>query len=160
MQSPETNNDFLFACDIPFWAQNKMMVYLNACHTAQGELLSTEGPISLARAFAVGGSECIFTTQWATDDVFASRLAQKVYSGLKENHNKAEALRIAQLDLLANSNSRTAHPYYWANLSLFGNTQPIQFQSTWWNYLSNNYGLLILILSCFLAFTFFLKRQL
>jgi CHAT domain-containing protein len=55
---------------------------------------------------------------WLVEEASTAQLMNKFYQGLKNNLPKAEALRQAQLALLASPEYN--HPYYWSSFILVG----------------------------------------
>jgi CHAT domain-containing protein/Tfp pilus assembly protein PilF len=101
----------IFALDL-----NASLVVLSACETALGELKRGDEITGLTRAFIYAGTPSIITTLWKVNDRASYELMREFYRNLKAGHNKAEALRQAQLTTL----ERYPHPYYWAAYQLTG----------------------------------------
>ena len=100
------------------------LVVLSACESGQGELVSNEGVISLARAFAYAGCESSVNSLWKADDQATSFILKKFHVYLEQGWTKSKALRQAKLDYL-HSDALNKSPAYWAHLILTGNTEPI-----------------------------------
>ena len=100
------------------------LVIISACETGQGELVSNEGVISLARAFAYAGCESTINSLWKADDKATSFILGKFHIYLQKGYTKSKALQQAKLDYL-NSNALNKSPAYWAHLILIGNTEPV-----------------------------------
>jgi CHAT domain-containing protein len=92
------------------------LVVLSACETALGKLTRGDELTGLTRAFIYAGTPSVITTLWQVNDRAAFELMQQFYRHLKAGEEKAEALRHAQLAMLA----RHPRPYYWAAYQLFG----------------------------------------
>ena len=60
----------------------------------------------------------MLSAQWTVDDASAPRLVERLYRGLGDGLDAAEALRRAQLATRARRS--TAHPYFWAAFQLDG----------------------------------------
>ncbi len=129
------------------------MVVLSSCSTGRGKKKTGEGLMSLARAFKFAGVQTQIMTLWAVHDQSGATLSTLFYDYLKEKNFKDNALRKAKQDYIASSDLIHAHPYYWANYVITGNTSPIvqSQKSYYWYALAG-----ILILS-FLIFA--LKRK-
>ena len=128
------------------------MVVLSACQTALASSRQDGVEIaSLAYSFMNKGAKSVIASLWLVADNSTSDLMQNFYKNLANNKQKitkAEAMRLAQLQLLynkdvtvddikraggliseatspstgKNSESKTfAHPYYWAPFVLIGN---------------------------------------
>ncbi len=100
---------------------NAQMVVLSACDTALGQEVRGEGLIGLARGFMFAGAQRVVASLWRVQDEATARLMARFYKGLLEEHrNPADALRRAQLAMLADDDGRYAFPYYWAGFVLQG----------------------------------------
>lgn len=94
------------------------LVVLSACQTGLGKEIRGEGLIGLTRALQYAGARSIIASLWNVDDLKTSELMKALYQQLERGKSKDQALRAAQLSLLA---SRSAsHPFYWAAFSLIG----------------------------------------
>jgi CHAT domain-containing protein len=100
------------------------LVIISACETGQGELVSNEGVISLARAFAYAGCESTINSLWKADDKATSFILGEFHIYLQKGYTKSKALQQAKLDYLK-SNALNKSPAYWAHLILIGNTEPV-----------------------------------
>ena len=90
---------------------------LSACTTAAGDDRSALGLAGLA---VKTGARSALATLWEVDDRSTSQLMPSFYENLLEpGVNKAEALRRAQREIMANRD--TVHPFYWAPFLLIGN---------------------------------------
>ena len=101
----------------PYIDQIDLLV-LSACETAVGD---NRAALGLAGVAVRSGARSTLASLWQVNDESTSNLMQIFYSNLasKPNLNKAEILRLSQLELL---NSKTfSHPYYWASFTLVGN---------------------------------------
>jgi hypothetical protein len=74
--------------------------------------------VGLTRAFLYAGAPAVVTTLWSIDDAASETLMEAFYGHLREGLTNAEALRAAQLEVLAQEQWQT--PYYWAAFSLTG----------------------------------------
>jgi CHAT domain-containing protein len=108
------------------------LVVISACETGQGELVSNEGVISLARAFAYAGCSSSISSLWKADDQATSFILQRFYVYLEKGYKKSTALRQAKLDYLA-SGTVNRSPAYWSHLVLIGDTEPLYPRGfAWW----------------------------
>ncbi len=94
------------------------LVTLSACQSALGRLLTGEGMVGLARAFAYAGAESIVASLWNVNDEASAEFMSRFYGYLKAGASKEEALRQAKLSMSAEPRYR--HPYYWAPYILIG----------------------------------------
>jgi CHAT domain-containing protein len=104
------------------------LVVLSACRTALGEL-SGEGIAGLTRAFLSAGSASVMATMWDVADEPTYRLVLQFYRSRTRGQSKAEALRSAQLRLLADLRAGPVKlgtltlpedPFFWAGFVLIG----------------------------------------
>ncbi len=111
---------------------NTKLVVISACETGQGELVSNEGVISLARAFAYAGCASSISSLWKADDQATSYILRRFYVYLKRGDKKSKALRQAKLDYLG-SGTVNKSPAFWSHLVLIGDTAPLYPRSfSWW----------------------------
>ncbi|WP_292796877.1 CHAT domain-containing protein [Nostoc sp. NMS7] len=91
------------------------LLVLSACQTAKGNKRSALG---IAGVAAQAGARSTVATLWKVDADSTALLMEEFYRNLKSGTPKAEALRQAQLNLMANS--KYSHPYFWASFLLVG----------------------------------------
>jgi CHAT domain-containing protein len=132
------------------------LVVISACETGQGELVSNEGIISLARAFAYAGCTSSLSSLWKADDEATSFILQRFYVYLQKGYRKSTALRQAKLDYLG-SGTVNKSPGYWAHLVLIGDTAPLYHtkNALLWGIL----GGALCVLLCVLLFKLFILRD-
>ena len=98
-------------------AQPVQLLVLSACETAAGDDRSAMG---LAGIAVKAGARSALATLWSVSDVASTQLVSDFYRELGlDGNSKAEALRQAQLALMADRRYR--HPYYWGPFLLIGN---------------------------------------
>jgi CHAT domain-containing protein/Tfp pilus assembly protein PilF len=95
---------------------NADLVVLSACQTGQGRLYNAEGVSGVARAFLYAGSRGVLCSLWRVDDEATAELMVDIYAGLKAQKPAADALREAQLRMIADGQP----PLYWAPFILIG----------------------------------------
>jgi CHAT domain-containing protein/tetratricopeptide (TPR) repeat protein len=114
----ETSDGRLYAKDIASMRLRRTsVVVLAACGTAAGEIRSTEGTISVARAFLVAGVPSVIATLWPIDDEDAAQFFPIVHRHMSRGAPPAEALRAAQLEWIRDRDASTA---LWAGTQLIG----------------------------------------
>ena len=97
--------------------QPVQLLVLSACETAAGDDRSAMG---LAGIAVKAGARSALATLWSVSDVASTQLVSDFYRELGQSGaSKAEALRQAQLALLADRRYR--HPYYWSPFLMIGN---------------------------------------
>ncbi|MFB2891928.1 CHAT domain-containing protein [Aerosakkonemataceae cyanobacterium BLCC-F50] len=93
------------------------LLVMSACQTAAGDNRATLG---LAGFALRSGAKSTIASLWSVSDESTSNLMQELYQQLSTGKvNKAEALRQAQLKLMANPLYK--HPYFWSAFVLVGN---------------------------------------
>lgn len=101
------------------------LVTLSGCETGRGRLHGAD-LIGLACGFLGAGARSLLVSLWRVDDATTARLMQVFYRALLGGAGRAEALRTAQLELLALGREQPTdygayrHPAYWAPFVLIG----------------------------------------
>jgi CHAT domain-containing protein len=96
------------------------LVVLAACNSAQGEH-SAEGVLSLARAFLAAGVPTVVASLWNVGDRDSVRLFDAFYLRLNQGRSPVDALRDAQLALLADSSQPEGEQgFTWAAFEVVG----------------------------------------
>lgn len=109
--------------------KTKLLV-LSICDGGYGKYEASEGMMSIARHLSKN-TQSIVSSLWKVDDETSSKIMVKFYEHLHSGEDKSKALNLAQLDYLnsfknaSGANPKFAHPYYWANFMVFGNTEAI-----------------------------------
>lgn len=122
-------DDSLYTYEIYNTSLNSNLAILTACETGKPTYQAGEGMISLAHAFNYAGSESILTSLWKVDERSSAEIIEFFYEYIKEGKPKDEALRLAKLDYIKNTDGRTLAPQFWAGLVLMGDTAPIEITS-------------------------------
>jgi CHAT domain-containing protein len=92
------------------------LVVLSACESADGSLLSGEGPLSLARAFFAAGAGGVIATRWPLRDDDAAFMMERLYRALRAGDHVGAALRRARADAIRAG----LPPGAWAGVALLG----------------------------------------
>jgi len=96
-------------------------VLLTACNTAAGEQAGSPGYSGLARAFAQAGARSLMLSHWRVRDDAATYLSVETMRRAAAGDSRAEALRQAQLALIARTDiAGAAHPAVWAPFVIVG----------------------------------------
>jgi CHAT domain-containing protein len=77
----------------------------------------------LRRSFFLAGAETLVMSLWPVNDYVARQMMTAYYRRLKTGLGRGEALRRAQLSMLAQPNRR--HPFYWASFIQAGDWRPM-----------------------------------
>jgi CHAT domain-containing protein len=107
------------------------LVTLSGCQTALGKEASGEGIIGLTRAFQYAGARTVLASLWSVADDSTAELMDRLYRRLRSGTATNDALRGAQLDLLATPLALTgddgesreldaSHPFHWAAFQVIG----------------------------------------
>jgi CHAT domain-containing protein len=99
---------------------NADLVVLSACNTAAsgGSVLGGGALEGLADSFFAAGARSVLASHWEVPSTSTQKLMTGVFARYTSAHDLADALRQAQLSLIAQS--ATAHPFYWAAFTLIG----------------------------------------
>lgn len=99
------------------------LVTLSACKTAISSEPNGKEFESLAGAIQAKGGRTVLATLWDVADESTSLLMSNFYRLKKEKPSltKAEALQMAQKELINGKSKIYAHPYYWSPFVIFGN---------------------------------------
>ncbi|WP_437760916.1 CHAT domain-containing protein [Sorangium sp. So ce1389] len=95
------------------------LVVLAACETGVGDVRGGDGVYGLRRALVIAGAETQVMSLWKVSDDATRELMQAYYGRLLAGGGRGEALRQAQLAMLAIP--ERAHPFYWASFIVSGN---------------------------------------
>jgi CHAT domain-containing protein/tetratricopeptide (TPR) repeat protein len=132
------------------------LVLLSACETNIGKSATGEGVYSLARGFAAAGIPSVAATLWNADEQAIYSISEKFNQYLSEGMNKDEALQKSKLYFIQHNSSEKMLPYYWANMIIIGNTDPIKLPA----YSSNTtWHMIYFIISIVIAFTIIYTRK-
>ena len=82
--------------------------------------------MSLSRAFAYAGCPSIVTSLWQAQDRSTATLMKYFYEYLSEGKNKAEALTLAKIRYLDESDKVKSLPFFWAGFILVGDDAPLK----------------------------------
>ncbi len=103
--------------------QGTEMLILSQCRMADGVPSSGEGVFGMRRAAAIAGVKTFVAPLWKIADSTQQALMDRFYQELSAGKGRAEALRIAQLQLLRNP--PTASVLQWAPVILSGDPAPL-----------------------------------
>ncbi|HRN56222.1 MAG TPA: CHAT domain-containing protein, partial [Agriterribacter sp.] len=112
------------------------LMMLSACQTNVGKNATGEGIYSLARGISSAGIPAVAATLWKADEETVYALSDKFNRYLSEGMPKDEALQKAKLYCMQQGSREKLLPYFWANMVLIGNAEPVTFSQSagvpWW----------------------------
>ena len=151
--SSATNNNSISYQEICKMNLNADLVVLNGCNTGNGKILTSEGVMSLGRAFLKAGSSSVLTTLWEVDDYTSASLLKGFYDNLANGTSKSESLREAQnLFIKSSLSSEDANPYYWSGFVMIGDSSPIVLGRTNKYIILYSIAILIVVIGLVLMF--------
>lgn len=112
------------------------LMVLSACQTNAGKLATGEGVFSLARGFAAAGIPAITATLWKADEGAIYAITEIFLQNIARGMRKDDALQAAKRSYLQSGSTKNAMPYYWANVVVAGNADPVVLAKRahwlWW----------------------------
>jgi CHAT domain-containing protein len=110
----------LYASEISSLHLNADLVILSACNTAAaGESRYGGGALAgLADSFFDAGARAVIASHWSVPSAETTKMMIKMFELSAHRQSYAEALRQAQLSMIADR--ATAHPFNWAAFTLVG----------------------------------------
>lgn len=116
---PADGPDALLAKDIyNLKLRDVALVTLSACETGLGRVGRGDEIMGFTRAFFYAGASSLIVSMWPVSDDSTALTMRTFYASLVQGHEAIDALRSAQLAVLAEP--RFAHPFYWAPFDLMG----------------------------------------
>lgn len=97
---------------------NAELLVLSACDTGRGRVTG-DGVVGLTRSFITAGVSSIIVSLWAIPDTLTAFLMTAFYQNLKNNLDKAQALRQAMLMTMR----QNPNPRAWAAFTLIGEAE-------------------------------------
>lgn len=122
------------------------LVMLNACETNIGRVATGEGIYSLARGFSAAGISAVSSTLWRADEETVYKISEIFNTYIAAGLNKDEALKKAKFEFIRHNNREKQLPYYWANMILTGDADPVTFSSAMHPRISRTVTLAIILL--------------
>ncbi len=106
--------DTLFSGEIGLMHLPQALVFLSACETGTGKIISGEGVMSLARSFFQAGSRSVISTLWPIRDDLSKNQVVEVYRNLRAGQPKDKAIRNMQMEYINRAAFGQAFPAFWA----------------------------------------------
>lgn len=104
---------------------NAEMVVLSACNTGYGKISKGEGVLNLARGFFYAGCKSVVMSLWVANDKSTAKIMIDFYGFLSLEEPKNRALQKSKISYIENHDGLKAHPYYWSQFIISGNTKPL-----------------------------------
>ena len=98
---------------------NVAMIALSACESGLGRVEDGDEVLGFTRSFLSAGTSTMLVSLWPVSDAATETLMTTLYADLAKGEQVQDAMRDAQLAVMANP--ATAHPFYWAPFNLIGN---------------------------------------
>jgi CHAT domain-containing protein len=114
---PEPGDGLLLASDIAeLNLEGTALVVLSACETGMGQVAAGDATWSLARSFRKAGARVVVMSLWRVSDQSTRSLMEIFYRRFLNGDPPAQALRHAQLTVMATG----ASPRHWAPFTCWG----------------------------------------
>lgn len=121
----------LFLSDLYQYDLDADLVVLSACNTGVGSFESGKGMVSMNNAFTYAGVPASVSSLWSVPDLATKQMMVEFYKYLEGGEVTTEALRLAKLDYLKNTEAaQLQHPFYWAGFVHYGKTINLDFGSS------------------------------
>ena len=98
---------------------NVAMIALSACESGLGRVDDGDEVLGFTRSFLSAGTSTMLVSLWPVSDAATEKLMTTLYTDLAKGDEVQDAMRAAQLAVMADP--ETAHPFYWAPFNLIGN---------------------------------------
>jgi CHAT domain-containing protein len=112
------DNGLLTSSEIFDLKLNAELVVLSACDTGRGDIRG-DGVVGLSRSLISAGVSSILVSLWSVPDAPTASLMTEFYRQIRQNPNKATALRNAMLTTM----KQHPNPKDWAAFTLIGEAQ-------------------------------------
>lgn len=108
--------------------KNTRLVYLSACSSSTGQIISGESPITLAQAFHAAGAQSVIATLWPVSDIASSKFSSLFYNYLcKKGVHPSEALVAAKKSMQQDPDFN--HWHHWGPYVCIGFDFPLFVKS-------------------------------
>jgi CHAT domain-containing protein len=111
-------DDTLRPTEIAKLELNGALVVLSACETALGKVAAGDGILGLVRAFVCADAQAVCASLWKVADDATARLMLRMYEHLRQGASNADALRLAQIDLMSDPSFEA--PHLWGAFMIAG----------------------------------------
>lgn len=136
----------LYLDELYFLKNQKELVVLSACKTADGKLLKGEGLYNLTRGFINSGAKSVLSTLWDVNEKSNAEVINEFYKNIKNHKSKSTSLTIAKRNYLSKyKNTSQASPYYWSAIILTGNGDAILIDTISWKYIITSLVIIVML---------------
>ena len=147
------DDGYLHAYEIYATPLRAGLAVLTACETGSGTWNQGSGVMSLAHSFMYAGCPSVVMSLWKIDEKSSAGIIARFYQYLAKGFSKSEALRSAKLHHIQSSDPQLSHPYFWAGMTLVGDSSAM-YSSYKWLWITGG----ILLLVALAGFLFFRYR--
>ena len=123
-ETPEEQDFRLTISDVQAAKLLAKLVVLSRCYSAQGKV-SSEGVVSIARAFLSASARSVLVALWSIDDEATMEFMRSFYQHLKYGNSASVSLNRAMKCLRESENFNA--PRFWAPFVLIGDDVTIDF---------------------------------
>jgi len=120
-----TDDGYLYAWEISNMQLDAQLVILASCYSGSGKLSKGEGVLNIGRSFAVANSKSTLIALWSATYESTVFETNSFFMNLLKGKRKDEALRLAKLKYLEETDPINAHPRFWASLIINGNQEAL-----------------------------------
>jgi tetratricopeptide (TPR) repeat protein len=125
--STDTEDDKMYVEELYGMNLQADLAVLSACNTGKGKMDDRKGMVSLHRAFTYAGVPATVASLWSVPDQASKEIMKHFYDYLSKGKNKGEALRLAKLSYLEETDDpHFRHPFFWAGFVLYGDNGALQ----------------------------------
>ncbi|MCG8409881.1 MAG: CHAT domain-containing protein, partial [Bacteroidales bacterium] len=149
------SSSYLHAWEIYNMQLNAQLVVLASCYSGAGKISQGEGVLSISRSFINAGSLSVISSLWAASYKPTITILNYFYINLLKGMRKDEALRLAKLKYLDQTDSISGHPRFWAGIIINGNQ--LALYKNW--YLNKIISLLVISLAILILIRYLRKRK-
>lgn len=115
-EADQDNDGKLYEYEIYNTHLSAELIILTACESNLGEIASSEGSISLSRAFLGAGAHSVISSLWTLNDDASVKVFELFLSNYQNPEDPPSALSEAKRSYLLKADEIVAHPYFWAGL--------------------------------------------
>lgn len=134
---------------------NTQLVTLASCSSNNAIKENKVSSDNLTWAFHAAGAHHILSSIGDAPDLSSSKIMCSFYINIEAGLTEAEALRLAKVTYLKNTDAMGAQPYFWSNYTLYGDQTNVLLSSK--NNILFRVAIIIGLVFCFSAFKIYRK---